>query len=68
MRLLRVLTGQLLPCGCLVGIYETYEGRVVASIDARGHDCNRHQLHQTLSNPRAAAAARDGASAPPPRG
>jgi hypothetical protein len=68
MRLLRVLTGQLLPCGCLVGIYETYEGRVVASIDARGYDCDHHRLHQTLSNRRAGAAARDGALAPPPRG
>ena len=52
MRLLRVLTGQLLPCGCLVGVYETYDGRVVASIDARGFDCADHRLHQTLSHSR----------------
>jgi hypothetical protein len=53
MRLLRLLTGQLLPCGCLVGIYETYDARVIASIDARGHACAEHYLHQTLSSPRA---------------
>ena len=53
MRLLRLLTGQLLPCGCLVGIYETYDARVIASIDARGHACAEHHLHQTLSSPRA---------------
>jgi hypothetical protein len=29
----------MLPCGCLVGVYETYDGRVVASIDARGPSC-----------------------------
>ena len=50
MRLLRVLTGQLLPCGCLVGIYETYDGRVVASIDAHGYECQQHHLHQMLSS------------------
>jgi hypothetical protein len=52
MRLLRLLTGQLLPCGCLVGIYETYDARVIASIDARGHACGEHHLHQTLSSAR----------------
>ncbi len=53
MPLLRVLTGQLMPCGCLVGVYETYDGRVVASIDARGFDCDHHRLRQTLSPSRA---------------
>jgi hypothetical protein len=39
MRLLRGLTGEVLTCGCLVGVYETYEGRVVVTIDARGASC-----------------------------
>ena len=36
MRLLRGLAGEVLTCGCLAGVYETYEGRVVVTIDARG--------------------------------
>lgn len=48
MRLLRGLTSRLLACGCLVGVYETYDGRVVASIDARSSGCTVHRLHQTL--------------------
>jgi len=39
MRLLRGLGGRVLPCGCLVGIYETYEGAVVSTIDAKGSSC-----------------------------
>jgi len=30
MRILRGLTSRLLPCGCIAGIYETYDGQVVA--------------------------------------
>ncbi len=47
MRLLRGLSGRVLPCGCLVGVYETYDGSVVASIDARGQVCHtsNHRLH-----------------------
>ena len=50
MRLLRGLSGRVLPCGCLVGVYETYEGAVVATIDARGKQCQSrdHRLHATL--------------------
>lgn len=50
MRLLRGLGGRVLSCGCLVGIYETYEGQVVASIDAAGASCHdpQHRLHHTL--------------------
>lgn len=39
MRLLRGLGSQLLPCGCLAGVYETYAGTTVAIIDARGEQC-----------------------------
>lgn len=45
MRLLRGLGSQLLPCGCLAGIYETYAGSVVTIVDARGQEC-RESTHQ----------------------
>lgn len=47
MRLLRGLAGRVLSCGCLVGVYETYNSGVVATIDARGPLCehNDHRLH-----------------------
>lgn len=50
MRLLRGLSGRVLSCGCLVGVYETYEGEVVATIDARGKQCPSadHRLHATI--------------------
>ena len=39
MRILRGLTSRLLPCGCMAGIYETYDGTVVTLLDDRGADC-----------------------------
>jgi hypothetical protein len=39
MRILRGLSGGFLPCGCLTGIYETYEGEIVSIVDARGTIC-----------------------------
>jgi hypothetical protein len=39
MRILRGIGSRSLPCGCLVGLYETYSGHVVALIDARGSTC-----------------------------
>jgi hypothetical protein len=39
MRLLRGVSGESLPCGCLIGVYETYEGTVVRMIDATGDSC-----------------------------
>jgi hypothetical protein len=44
MRILRGLKSRLLPCGCLAGIYETYDGIVVALLDDRSPDC-RIPLH-----------------------
>ncbi len=38
-RILRGLTSERLPCGCGRGIYETYDGRVVAVFDERGESC-----------------------------
>ncbi|HYT73111.1 MAG TPA: hypothetical protein VEL79_00055 [Vicinamibacterales bacterium] len=39
MRILRGLTSRLLPCGCIVGVYETYEGEVVTLLDDREPAC-----------------------------
>lgn len=39
MRILRGLTGRLLPCGCIAGVYETYDGNVVALLDDRHAAC-----------------------------
>ena len=39
MRILRGLSSRLLPCGCLAGVYETYDGPVVTLLDERNPDC-----------------------------
>jgi hypothetical protein len=39
MRILRGLTSRLLPCGCIAGIYETYDGAVVTLLDDRNDQC-----------------------------
>lgn len=39
MRILRGLRSQLLPCGCLAGTYETYDGRIVYVLDEHEADC-----------------------------
>jgi hypothetical protein len=39
MRILRGLSSRFLPCGCLAGIYETYEGEIVGIVDAHGMAC-----------------------------
>ena len=38
-RILRGLSSKLLPCGCLLGVYETYEGSIVGLIDAKAAKC-----------------------------
>jgi hypothetical protein len=50
MRLLRGLAGEVLGCGCLAGVYETYDGRVVVTIDARGLSCldPTHKRHAVV--------------------
>lgn len=40
MRILRCLSSRRMPCGCLVGIYETYDAEIVAVLDARGAACD----------------------------
>jgi hypothetical protein len=39
MRILRGLSSRFLPCGCLVGIYETYDAKTVAVVDAESDSC-----------------------------
>ena len=39
MRILRGLTSRLLPCGCIAGVYETYDGAVVTMLDERQSTC-----------------------------
>jgi len=40
MRILRGLTSRLLKCGCVAGIYETYDGEIVTLIDERQSTCS----------------------------
>jgi hypothetical protein len=40
MRILRVVGSRLLPCGCFVGAYETYDGRTVEVVDQAGIACS----------------------------
>ena len=39
MRILRGLSSRFLACGCLAGIYESYDGDIVAIVDARSASC-----------------------------
>ena len=39
MRILRGLSSRFLPCGCLAGIYETYDGEIVGILEARSPSC-----------------------------
>ena len=39
MQILRGLSSKILPCRCLVGIYETYDGEVVGILDAKSGAC-----------------------------
>ena len=40
MRILKGLSSRLLPCGCIAGVYETYEGEIVTIIDAPDSRCS----------------------------
>jgi hypothetical protein len=39
MKILRVVGSFHLPCGCFVGVYETYKGPVLRVVDERGPFC-----------------------------
>jgi hypothetical protein len=43
MRILKGLSSRRLPCGCLVGIYETYHAEVVVVLDSRGEACSNDE-------------------------
>ncbi len=38
-RILRGLSSKLLRCGCLLGVYETYEGAIIGLIDLKAAEC-----------------------------
>jgi len=40
MRILKGLSSKFLTCGCVAGVYETYDGLIVAVIDMRGSACD----------------------------
>ena len=46
-----LLSGRVLSCGCLVGDYQTWRGREMTIIDARGPqcECDRHQVNAIVS-------------------
>lgn len=46
MRIRVALKSYIRPCGCLVGVYETYAGEVVEIVDAHGDDCPDRSHHQ----------------------
>jgi hypothetical protein len=48
-RILRGLGSRALPCGCLIGLYETYAKETVAIVDARGISC-ANELHRVDAN------------------
>jgi hypothetical protein len=38
-RILRGLSSKLLRCGCLLGVYETYEGAIIGLVDVKAAGC-----------------------------
>jgi hypothetical protein len=60
MRILRGLTSRILPCGCLAGVYETYEGGVVSILDERSATCRdpNHQIGRDIPELRGATPSR----------
>jgi hypothetical protein len=46
MRILRGLTSRVLPCGCVAGVYETYDGDVLTLLDERETTC-QFDTHET---------------------
>lgn len=39
-RILRGLASRTLPCGCILGLYECYDGRVVTIVDHHDPACS----------------------------
>jgi hypothetical protein len=59
MRILRGLSSRFLACGCVVGIYETYDSQTVAILDTKATDCadSAHEQGKQLPDAVAASAA-----------
>jgi hypothetical protein len=53
MRIIRGLGSRTLPCGCLVGIYETYNRRTIGVIDATTPACRESHRVNTVLEPAA---------------
>jgi hypothetical protein len=53
MRILRGVGSRILACGCLVGLYETYDGRIIAVIDSCSAACTdkSHRVNAALPEP-----------------
>jgi hypothetical protein len=51
MRVLRTLTSEKLPCGCLVGVYELYSGHTTAIIDVPMCAREDHKVGQQVELP-----------------
>jgi hypothetical protein len=62
MRILRGISSRRLACGCLVGIYETYDAKIVAVVDSRGEACDRQE--HVRDRPLAPASGEPDADAP----
>ncbi len=53
MRVLRVVASEQLPCGCLVGVYETYRGGIAKIVDDRARGCwLGHRMGQAVESDR----------------
>jgi hypothetical protein len=50
--ILRGVSGRLLPCGCVAGTYELYDGRLVSLLDGRAASCadTRHREGAVLDD------------------
>lgn len=46
-----LVSGRVLPCGCVAGVYETWTRSLVTILDERGPDCDvaGHAVHEILS-------------------
>jgi len=67
MGILRGLDSRLLTCGCLVGVYETYAGKTLSIVDARGEGCrdSTHRLNSVLPHLRTETGPQIGADGAP---
>ena len=64
LRILRGLGSRALPCGCLVGVYETYNNQTIALIDAKGSECPNREHRVDTSVDVEMATSADGAQPP----